>query len=70
MKSLVIGFFVLAAALSAIAPQGLNWAPDVIRFLRGSVPVLAILSALALLFTGIRDIRGLRKAKKEEKKGR
>jgi hypothetical protein len=68
MKSLVLGLIVLAAALAAIAPQGLNWAPDVIRFLRGSVPVLAILAAIALLFVGITDIRDPRNAKKEKQK--
>ncbi|MDR1210955.1 MAG: hypothetical protein LBK40_01855 [Spirochaetaceae bacterium] len=68
MKSLVIGVIVLAAALAAIAPSGLNWAPDVLRFLKGSVPVLAILAGLVLLFVGIADIKDLRDTKKEEKK--
>jgi hypothetical protein len=66
MKSLVIGLIVLAAALAAIAPSGLNWAPDVFRFLRGSVPVLAILAAAVLIFVGIMDIKDHRDAKKEE----
>jgi hypothetical protein len=70
MKSLVLGGIVLAAALAAIAPSGLNWAPDVIRFLRGSVPVLAILAAAVLLFVGIADIKDLRDAKKEEEKNK
>ncbi|MDR1429171.1 MAG: hypothetical protein LBI85_02685 [Spirochaetaceae bacterium] len=67
MKPLVLGVIVLAAALAAIVPSGLNWAPDVLRFLKGSIPVLAIFAGLVLLFIGIADIKDLRDSKKEEK---
>ncbi|MDR0390032.1 MAG: hypothetical protein LBH73_08170 [Spirochaetaceae bacterium] len=67
MKSLVLGVMVLAAALAAIVPAGLNWAPDVLRFLRGAVPVLAVLVAFVLIFVGIMHIKDQLDAKKEEK---
>jgi hypothetical protein len=67
MKSLIIGFVVLAAAAAAILPAGLGWGPDVLLFLRGCVPVLAILVGLILLFVGAADLKDLYDAKKEEK---
>jgi hypothetical protein len=70
MKSLIIGLIVLGAAIAAIVPGGLAWGPDVLRFLRGCIPVLAILAGLVLLFVGITDIKDLHDAKKEETKDR
>jgi hypothetical protein len=70
MKSLIIGLLVLAASIAAIAPGGLAWGPDVLRFLRGCVPVLAILTGAVLLFMGISDIKDIHDAKKEEENGK
>jgi hypothetical protein len=64
MKALLIGIVIIAAAVFAILPVqtagfGLGWGNDVLAFLRGGVPVIAIL-------IGIADIKDRAKAKKEE----
>ena len=46
MKSLIIGLIVIAAAVIACVPAGLGWWDEVLVFLRGFLPVLAILVGL------------------------
>jgi len=67
MKALIIGFAVIAAAVLAILPAGLDWWPDVLAFLRGSLPVIALFIALILIFVGISGIKERAESKKEEK---
>ena len=57
MKALILGFVVIIAAILAILPVGLGWCGDVLAFLRGALPVIAILIGLVLLFVGISDIK-------------
>ena len=57
MKSLIIGFIVLAAAIIACIPDGLGWWGEVLIFLRGCLPVLAAFIGIILLFAGIVDIK-------------
>jgi len=74
MKAVLIGFVIIAAAVYAILPKGianleylgLGWGNDVLTFLRGGVPVLAILIGLVALFIGIADVKDRTEAKKEE----
>jgi len=66
MKALILGIVVIIAAVLAILPVGLGWNIDVLAFLRGALPVLAILIGLILLFVGISDIKDRRLAKKEK----
>ena len=73
MKSVFIGLLILAAAVFAILPPekagfGLGWADDVLIFLRGGVPVIAILIGIIALFVGIADIKDRAEAKKENLK--
>ena len=68
MKSLILGFAVIAVAVLAVLPAGLGWAEDVMAFLRGSLPVLAGLIGLMLLFVGIADIKDRLEAKKDQAK--
>ena len=57
MKALILGFiFILVAAL-AILPVGLGWGVDVLAFLRGVFPVIAIFVGLVMVFVGISDIK-------------
>ena len=61
MKSLIIGFVVItAAALTALPREvigfGLGWWSDVVPFLRGSLPVMAVLIGLIMMFIGIYGI--------------
>ncbi|MCL2881121.1 MAG: hypothetical protein FWF29_12830 [Treponema sp.] len=71
MKSIVIGVIILAAAVFAILPPasagfGLNWAHDVLIFLRGALPVIAIMIGIIAVFIGIADIKDRAEAKKEK----
>lgn len=72
MKAVVIGIIILAAAVFAILPQevigfGLGWGDNVLAFLKGGLPVIAILIGFISVFIGIADIKDRAEAKKEEK---
>jgi len=72
MKSLIIGIVILAASVFAsLSPEtagfGLGWWKDVLAFLRGGLPVMAVLIGLIAVFIGIADIKDRAEAKKEEK---
>jgi len=71
MKSLFIGIIVLAAAVFVSLPPetagfGLGWWADVLAFLRGGLPVFALLVGLIAIFIGIADIKDRAEAKKEQ----
>ena len=65
MKAIVLGLIFLGAAVMAVIPAGLGWWTDVLVFLRGALPVLAILIGLVALFIGIADLKDKAAAKKE-----
>ena len=71
MKAMIIGIVIIAAAVFAILPAeaigfGLDWGIDVLTFLRGGLPVIAILIGIIAVFIGIADIKDRAEAKKEE----
>ena len=71
MKATIIGLLIIAAAVFAILPPdiigyGLDWGSDVLTFLRGGVPVIAILIGIIAVFIGIADMKDRAEAKKEE----
>jgi hypothetical protein len=71
MKSLIIGIVILAAAVFAALPKealgfGLDWWDDILVFLKGGLPVLAVLIGLIAVFIGIADMKDRAEAKKEE----
>ncbi|WP_304225035.1 hypothetical protein [Gracilinema caldarium] len=66
MIALIVGLVAIAFAVVAVIPVGLNWWQDVLLFLRGSVPVMAVLIGLLAVFIGIADIKDQIEAKKEE----
>jgi hypothetical protein len=73
MKSLIIGIVVLAAAVFVALPPetagfGLGWWKDVLAFLRGGLPVIAVLIGLIAVFIGIADMKDRAEAKKEAQK--
>jgi len=74
MKSLVIGIVILAAAALAMIPSpkdggfGLGWGSQVLDFLKGGGPVLAVLIGLIAVFIGIADMKDRAEAKKEKRK--
>ena len=70
MKSLIIGIIILAAAVFAALPPelfgfGLGWWSYVLAFLRGGLPVIAVLIGLIAVFIGIADMKDRAEAKKE-----
>jgi len=72
MKALIIGLIMIAAAVFAILPPqvagfGFGWGDDVLTFLKGAAPVLAILFGIIAMFIGIADMKDRAEAKKEEK---
>jgi len=71
MKALILGFVVIIVAVLAILPAGLGWNYDVMAFLRGSLPIAALVISLILIFVGIADIkdRAAMKREKELKNG-
>jgi hypothetical protein len=66
MKALILGLVIIAAAVCAALPAGLGWWGDVLVFLRGAVPVIAVFIGLIAVFIGIADIKDRAEAKKEE----
>ena len=74
MKALIMGFLIIAAAVYAILPKwiagfehtGLGWGDDVLAFLRGGAPVIAILIGIVAMFIGIADMKDRAEAKKEK----
>jgi len=75
MKSIIIGLLIIAFAAFAVLPPeafgfGLGWGDDVLTFLRGGVPVIAVLIGLIAIFIGIADIKDRAEAKKEESENR
>lgn len=71
MKALFIGIVIIAAAVFMILPAetagiGLGWGDDVLAFLRGGVPVIAMLIGLIAIFIGVADMKDRAEAKREE----
>ena len=71
MKATIIGILIIAAAVFTILPAdiigfGLSWGDDVLAFLRGGVPVIALFLGLIAVFIGIADMKDRAEAKKEE----
>jgi hypothetical protein len=67
MKALILGLVFIAAAVCAALPAGLNWWGDILIFLRGALPVIAVFIGLIAVFIGIADLKDRAEAKKEEK---
>jgi hypothetical protein len=71
MKAVIFGLLVIAAAVFAVLPPealgfGLGWGEDVLVFLRGALPVIALLIGFIAIFIGIADMKDRVEAKKEE----
>ncbi len=66
MVALIVGIVFIAFAVFAVVPGPLGWWSEVLAFLRGSLPVLAVLVGLIAVFIGIADIKDRIEARKEE----
>ncbi|MBN1412545.1 MAG: hypothetical protein JW969_16980 [Spirochaetales bacterium] len=71
MVALLIGILLIAFAVYAFLPfdfpMALNWYNDVIQFLKGGAPILALLVGLIAFFIGIADIKDKMEEKREAK---
>jgi len=67
MKTLVLGLAVIAVAVLAVLPAGLDWGDDVLAFFRGSLPVVATIISIIMIFFGVLEIKdnGVRKKGKD-----
>jgi hypothetical protein len=73
MKAIIIGLLIVAAAVFAVLPPGaigfgLGWGGNVLAFLKGGLPVIAVLVGLIAIFIGIADIKDRAEARAEAKK--
>jgi hypothetical protein len=68
MVALLVGIvFVLFAVYSVLPVDwSLQWGPEVIVFLQGGVPIIALFIGLIAVFIGIADIKDRIEAKREE----
>jgi len=70
MVALIVGIVFIAFSVIAVLPFGLGWGADVLLFLRGAVPVLAVFIGLLAAFIGVADLKDRAEAKKEEEEER
>ncbi len=68
MIALIIGIVLVLFAVYAVLPVAwsLQWWPEVVQFLKGGVPILAVFIGLIAFFVGVADIKDKMEAKKEE----
>jgi hypothetical protein len=71
MKSVILGLIIIAIAAFAVLPPeafgfGLGWGNDVLVFLRGGLPVIAVLIGLIAIFIGVADVKDRAEVKREE----
>ncbi len=72
MVALLIGLLLVLFAVYSVLPfsWALNWWPDVIQFLKGGVPIIAVFIGLISFFVGVADIKDRIETKKEEEEDR
>ena len=71
MVALIVGIVFVLFSIYSVLPVtwsfgGTGWWPYVVSFLKGGIPILAILIGLIAIFIGIADIKDRLEAKKEE----
>ena len=68
MIALLIGILLILFAVYSVLPfsWSLNWWSDVIQFLKGGVPLIAVFIGLISFFVGVADIKDKIESKKEE----
>ncbi len=68
MIALIVGILLIAFTVFAGLPQGLGWHHEMLKVLKGGMPILLALIGLISIFVGIADIRDRKEEKKEEEK--
>ena len=72
MIALLVGVVLLLFAVYSVLPVSwsMQWWSDVMAFLKGGIPVAALLIGLIALFVGFADIKDKMEAKKEEREAK
>ena len=68
MVALLIGLLLVLFAVYAVLPfsWSLNWWPDLVRFLKGGIPLIALFVGLISFFVGVADLKDRAETRKEE----
>ena len=68
MVALTVGVILIFFAVYSVLPVSwsLQWWPEVIQFLKGGIPILAVFIGLIAFFVGVADIKDKMEARKEE----
>lgn len=67
MTALLVGIGLIVVAVLMVIPGILGWWSDVLAFLRGALPVIALMIGALAVFIGIADIKDKIEEKKEER---
>ena len=70
MTALLVGIGLIVVAVLMVIPGILGWWSDVLAFLRGALPVIALMIGALAVFIGIADIKDKIEEKKEEEKNK
>lgn len=68
MVALLVGLLLIVFAVFAVLPfpWALRWWPEVIQFLKGGVPLMAVFIGIISFFVGVADIKDKIETKREE----
>lgn len=66
MVALAVGIVLVVVAVVLCLPGIFGWWADVLAFLRGSIPVLAVLIGAVAILIGVADIKDKKEAEREE----
>ncbi len=67
MVALAVGIVLVIVAVLLCLPGVVGWWGDVLAFLKGSIPVIAVIVGIVAVLIGVADIKDKREAEKEEK---
>jgi NADH:ubiquinone oxidoreductase subunit 3 (subunit A) len=68
MVALLVGLLLIVFAVFAVLPfpWALRWWPEVVQFLKGGVPLMAVFIGIISFFVGVADIKDKIETKREE----
>ena len=68
MVALLVGLLLVVFAVFAVLPfpWALRWWPEVVQFLKGGVPLMAVFIGIISFFVGVADIKDKIETKREE----
>ena len=71
MGAIFLGILLIIFAVFAVLPfpWSLNWAEEVIQFVKGGLPILSVIIGLISFFVGAADIKDKLQVSREEDQG-